>query len=74
MTHLLPRNTASQHCVQRRITVTPMPVYQNEGYDYFGNQTFYFSIQVPHDTLTIEMESEFDIDEINPRICCIATL
>lgn len=65
MTHLLPRNTASQHCVQRRITVTPMPVYQNEGYDYFGNLTFYFSIQVPHDTLTIEMESELDIDEIN---------
>lgn len=65
MTHLLPRNTASQRCLQRRITVTPMPVYQNEGCDYFGNQTFYFSIQVPHDTLTIEMESEFEIDEIN---------
>ncbi|WP_462183092.1 transglutaminase family protein, partial [Klebsiella variicola] len=65
MTHLLPRNTANQHCLQRRIIVTPMPVYQNEGCDYFGNLTFYFSIQVPHDTLTIEMESELDIDEIN---------
>lgn len=35
------------------------------GSDYFGNLTFYFSIQVPHDKLTIEMESYFDIDEIN---------
>lgn len=65
MTHLLPRDTANQRCLLRRITVTPMPVYQSEGSDYFGNLTFYFSIQVPHDTLTIEMESYFDIDETN---------
>ncbi len=66
MTHLLPRNTDNQLCLSRRIDVTPLPVYQNEGTDYFGNQTFYFSIQVPHDKLTVEVESQFEISELPP--------
>lgn len=60
MTHLLPRNTSSQHCLQHRIQITPTPVYQSEGTDYFGNQTFYFSIQEPHEKLTIDVESYFE--------------
>lgn len=62
MTHLLPRDTLHQRCLSRRIQVTPPPVYENEGTDYFGNQTFYFSIQEPHDKLTIDVESYFEIE------------
>lgn len=62
MTHLLPRDTPHQRCLNRRIQITPIPVYENEGTDYFGNQTFYFSIQEPHDKLTIDVESYFEIE------------
>ena len=55
VTHLLPRDTRNQRCLYKSIRVIPTPVYQNEGTDYFGNNTFYFSIQEPHDRLTIEV-------------------
>jgi transglutaminase-like putative cysteine protease len=61
MTHLLPRDTPHQRCLSRRIQITPTPIYQNEGTDYFGNPTFYFSIQEPHEKLAIDVVSYFDI-------------
>lgn len=63
MTHLLPRNTAKQQCLSQRIQVSPTPIYQSAGEDYFGNETFYFSIQEPHQKLAIEVECYFDISE-----------
>ncbi len=61
MAHLLPRDTERQRCLNRRIQVHPNPIYQREGTDYFGNPTFYFSIQEPHKKLTIDVVSYFDI-------------
>ncbi|WP_407333597.1 transglutaminase N-terminal domain-containing protein [Enterovibrio sp. 27052020O] len=61
MAHLVPRDTENQRCFNRMIHVSPTPVYQNEGVDYFGNQTFYFSIQEPHQTLTIDVISYLDV-------------
>lgn len=61
MAHLLPRDTERQRCLNRRIQVHPSPTYQREGVDYFGNPTFYFSIQEPHQKLTIDVVSYFDI-------------
>lgn len=58
--HLLPGNTPLQRCHQQRISVTPEPVYQKQGQDYFGNGTLYFSIQEPHQKLTIEVVTELD--------------
>lgn len=63
MTHLLPRDTPNQHCLTRRIKVRPTPIYHRAGTDYFGNETYYFSIQEPHDKLSIEVESTFEINE-----------
>lgn len=65
MAHLLPRNTPNQRCSSRRIRVTPTPIYQREGMDYFGNPTFYFSIQEPHNRLFIDVVSFFNIDKVN---------
>lgn len=61
MTHLLPRNTENQRCISKIIHVSPIPLYQREGQDYFGNPTFYFSIQEPHQKLTINVVSYFDV-------------
>ncbi len=61
MAHLLPRDTSNQHCFNRKVTVTPRPLYQSEGQDYFGNETFYFSIQEPHQELTIDVTSILEV-------------
>lgn len=61
MTHLMPRHTENQRCLSRQIRVSPHPVYEHHGKDYFGNHTYYFSIQEPHEKLSIEVESFFDI-------------
>lgn len=61
MAHLVPRDTDNQRCYNHWLNVTPAPVYQNEGVDYYGNKTFYFSIQEPHQTLTIDVVSYLDV-------------
>ncbi len=61
MAHLVPRETENQRCFSSLISVSPEPVYQNEGEDYFGNRTFYFSIQSPHKVLTIDVVSYLDV-------------
>ncbi|ADZ89361.1 transglutaminase family protein [Marinomonas mediterranea] len=61
MAHLLPRDTQNQRCLNRRIKVWPKPIYQSEGQDYYGNQTCYFSIEEPHQKLSIDVISYFEI-------------
>ncbi|AWX99760.1 transglutaminase [Marinomonas primoryensis] len=65
MAHLLPRDTRNQLCLHQKIQINPPPVYQNESEDYFGNQTFYFSIQEAHKKLVIDVSTEFEIAPIN---------
>ncbi|WP_392385157.1 transglutaminase N-terminal domain-containing protein [Marinomonas primoryensis] len=65
MAHLLPRDTRNQLCIHQKIQINPPPVYQNEGEDYFGNQTFYFSIQEAHKKLVIDVSTDFEISPIN---------
>jgi transglutaminase-like putative cysteine protease len=61
MAHLLPRDTRNQRCLNQKIQINPPPVYQNDGEDYFGNQTFYFSIQEAHKKLVIDVTTDFEI-------------
>ena len=65
MAHLFPRDTPHQRCLGRRVVITPAPAYQSEGVDYYGNPTLYFSLQAPHQILTIEIEAHFDIAASN---------
>ncbi|MCB5161071.1 transglutaminase family protein [Marinomonas algarum] len=66
MAHLLARDTQNQRCIHHKIQINPPPVYQNEGEDYFGNQTFYFSIQEAHKKLVIDVTTDFEITPLNP--------
>jgi len=65
MAHLLPRDTRNQRCLNQKIQINPPPVYQNDGEDYFGNQTFYFSIQEAHKKLVIDVTTDFEITSLN---------
>ena len=61
MAHVMPRDTHNQKCLSSAVHISPTPIYQREGTDYFGNATYYFSIQEPHKTLAIDVVSYFDI-------------
>jgi transglutaminase-like putative cysteine protease len=65
MAHLLPRDTRNQRCLNQKIQINPPPVYQNDGEDYFGNQTFYFSIQEAHKKLVIDVTTDFEISPLD---------
>jgi transglutaminase-like putative cysteine protease len=65
MAHLLPRDTRNQRCIHQKVQINPPPVYQKEGEDYFGNQTFYFSIQEAHKKLVIDVSTDFEIVPLN---------
>ncbi|WP_191600793.1 transglutaminase family protein [Marinomonas algicola] len=59
--HLMPRDTLTQQCLKSSIQITPEPISQQERKDYFGNKSFYFSVQDAHKKLLIDVVSELDI-------------
>lgn len=63
--HLLPRNTLRQRVKSTRISVSPTPGYQRSRKDYFGNTSYYFSVQEPHDALAIDVVSDIEISRSN---------
>lgn len=58
--HILPRDTDYQVCRSRSIKVLPSPTYSQRRQDYFGNDTYYFTLEKPHTKLTIEVVSEIE--------------
>ncbi|MFN0018537.1 MAG: transglutaminase N-terminal domain-containing protein [Pirellulaceae bacterium] len=67
--HLTPRNTGRQRCLKSSIDVSPVPSNQNGWSDLFGNQTTFFSVETPHEKLSIVARSEVEVDspfEISP--------
>lgn len=61
VTHLLPRNTSYQRCDNAMITVDPLPAVGNDRTDYFGNHTYHFAVQSPHQVLEVTAQSEVEI-------------
>ena len=57
---LLPRDLPQQKVLTAGLQIEPMPHDYYERFDYFGNQTAYFSIQQPHDQLLVTASSEID--------------
>ena len=55
---LLPRETPFQLVSTPRVVIHPTPSQGNRRIDYFGNRAYYFSIQEPHDTLSIQVTTE----------------
>jgi len=61
VTHLLPRATPFQDCRKEQIQVDPLPVSAAYRDDYFGNRSYHFSVQVPHQMLEVTATSEVDV-------------
>ena len=58
LAHLRPRNLATQQCLGHRLQIDPLPMDLAEHEDFFGNHVSYFSIQQPHEVLTVTATSE----------------
>jgi transglutaminase-like putative cysteine protease len=61
MAHLRPRNLVSQQCLGHRLEIDPLPMDLAEHVDYYGNHISYFSIQQPHQNLTVMATSEVEL-------------
>ena len=60
---LLPRRLPHQTCLTARVDVDPIPADYSEREDFFGNRVCYFSIQQPHERLTVSAISEVSVGD-----------
>ncbi len=51
--HLTPRETPRQTCRRHGVSIVPSPAATWNGTDYFGNPVMFFTIQEPHQELTV---------------------
>jgi len=58
---LLPRDFDGQQCTTSSVEIKPAPSDQRDRVDYFGNRVAYFTVQNPHQVLTISASSEVDV-------------
>ncbi len=58
---LSPRSFFNQTCLNSHITINPQPASFRERKDFFGNRTAYFSIEQPHNILSVTAESDVHI-------------
>jgi transglutaminase-like putative cysteine protease len=59
--HLIPRDDTTQQCLTHQLQIEPLPAIQHHRQDFFGNWVTYFSIQTPHQVLTVTASSEVEI-------------
>jgi transglutaminase-like putative cysteine protease len=57
MAYLKPRDTSHQHLTGHALHITPTPSQISTTMDVFGNSRCYFSLQVPHTSLTVVAQS-----------------
>ncbi|MCY3870335.1 MAG: transglutaminase family protein [Gemmatimonadetes bacterium] len=58
---LSPRSFFNQTCLNSHITIDPQPASFREQKDFFGNRTAYFSIEQPHNILSVTATSDVHI-------------
>ena len=61
--HLVPRDLPGQVCRSCAIRIDPEPADVRERVDFFGNRATYFSIRMPHVSLTVTSTSRVEVSE-----------
>ncbi|MBD3893677.1 transglutaminase family protein [Hydrogenophaga sp.] len=57
MVHLTPVDSATQRVLSHALRIDPEPATRHAITDAFGNHRTYFSLQAPHETLSVEADS-----------------
>jgi len=68
---LTPRGDGPQRLLEHRLSILPEPEETFERKDYFGNDVTYFSLQIPHRTLTITASSLIEKQSTDPLEPCL---
>lgn len=63
--HLLPRDTPGQRCVHSQVHIIPPPATAQQREDYFGNKTYHFSLEEAHTSLTVDVVSEVEVNDVS---------
>jgi len=58
---LTPRTLPHQKCHWSKLVMDPSPAFSNDSSDYFGNAVVLFTLQEPHQQLTVEASSEVEV-------------
>ena len=58
---LIPRSFFTQTCLNSHIAINPQPASFRERKDFFGNRTAFFSIEQPHNILSVIAKSDVHI-------------
>ena len=66
MVHLSPVDTPCQQVHSHHMRITPEPAARSQATDVFGNRRTFFSLQAPHETLTVEADSLVETTEPEP--------
>ncbi len=66
--HLAPREAPRQRCLRTRLHIDPAPDVCQVRVDYFGNPTTFFTIQQPHDQLTVAAEHVVEVGPYEPPV------
>lgn len=66
--HVVPRTTERQNCSRSHLSISPYPANTHRHTDYFGNTSYNFEIQKPHQKLVITAESEVEVTETSPDL------
>ncbi len=65
---LTPRSFERQKCNHCELTVEPDPTNYREREDFFGNTVSYFTIQRPHQELSVTVTSDVEVN--TPKLKC----
>ena len=60
---LTPRHHVYQQCNDSQFVVQPEPRECRERQDFFGNTVYYFTIQQPHNQLTVTVTSHVEVND-----------
>jgi transglutaminase-like putative cysteine protease len=66
--YLIPRDCRGQRVVYSDIRIQPIPATRIRREDYYGNVVCYFSVEKPHRTLEVTVESEIEIAPSETRL------
>jgi transglutaminase-like putative cysteine protease len=66
MVHLSPVDTPCQQVMDHSLHIRPEPAACSQTTDVFGNRRTFFSLQAPHETLTVEADSLVSTREPEP--------
>jgi transglutaminase-like putative cysteine protease len=68
LVHLVPRQGCGQTCSHSGLMVTPAPALLRDHLDYFGNRMTYFTVEEPHDRLTVRATSVVEVTPAAPPV------